>query len=426
MKDYEQAKNICITMLSGETGNINADLIKSTVERVNLMFNLPADETSSLVEELEAKYAIFSDQYRILDDEKPVPWVKSTKSEIAWNFWNRYRILIEQKGYAPDTINKTDNLTDDILDRLVRPGCNVPFDKRGLIVGHVQSGKTGNYIGLICKAADAGYKLIVVLAGIHNTLRSQTQLRIDEGFLGFDTQYARSLTQTTNRIGVGRIDPNLAAHSLTTNEINGDFNRRVSESSGINIRSNDPIILVIKKNTLVMKNLLGWLATRGETMQDGRKQIKNLPLLVIDDEADNASINISKNYVSGINACIRSMLKLFEQSAYIGYTATPYANIFVKQYTDDDVKGLDYNVHNIPLTLGKDIFPKNFIVNIPAPSNYIGPERIFGIESLENYEKETYPLHLFRIIDDYKPFIKEGHKKVTPNLKYFPQAFIVQ
>jgi hypothetical protein len=128
-----------------------------------------------------------------------------------------------------------DNLTDDILDRLIRPDSNVPFDKRGLIVGHVQSGKTGNYIGLMCKAADAGYKLIIVLAGIHNSLRSQTQLRIDEGFLGFDTQLARSITQTTDRIGVGRINPNLIAHSLTTNEINGDFNRRASENSGISI-----------------------------------------------------------------------------------------------------------------------------------------------------------------------------------------------
>jgi Z1 domain. len=411
MKNYEKAKSICITMLSGETESINADIIKKTVEQVNILCNLPGEQTDSLREELEVLYAILSDQYRIIDDKKTVPWVKNVKSEISWKFWNRYRILMEHKNYAPDTINKTDNLTDDILDRLVRPGGNLPFDKRGLIVGHVQSGKTGNYIGLICKAADAGYKLIVVLAGIHNTLRSQTQLRIDEGFLGFDTQLARSFTQTTNRIGVGRIDPNLAAHSLTTNEINGDFNRRVSESSGINIRGNDPIILVIKKNTSVMKNLLGWLATRGETMLDGKKQIKNLPLLVIDDEADNASINISKNYVSGINACIRSMLKLFEQSAYIGYTATPYANIFIKQYTDDDVKGLDYSVHNIPLALGKDIFPKNFIVNIPAPSNYIGPEKLFGIESIENYEKEIFPLQLFRIINDYELYIKDHHKK---------------
>lgn len=411
MTNYGQAKNVCITILSGVAESINTEQIKETVERVNLLFNLSPDEQNSLKEELEALYAIFSDQYRILDDKKPTPWVKNTKAEIKWSFWNRYRILLEQKNYAPDSINKLDNLTDDILDRLVSPVNNIPFDKRGLIVGHVQSGKTGNYIGLICKAVDAGYKMIIVLAGIHNSLRSQTQLRIDEGFLGFDTQHARSITQTTNRIGVGKIDPNVAANSLTTNEINGDFNRRAAESLGINIHGKDPIILVIKKNASVMKNLLGWLASRGETMEDGKKLIKNLPLLVIDDEADNASINISKNYVSSINACIRSILKLVEQSVYIGYTATPYANIFIKQYTDEDIKGLGYNVHNMPLALGMDIFPKNFIVNIPAPSNYIGPEKMFGIESLENFEQEIYPLKLFRFIDDYESFVKDGHKK---------------
>lgn len=412
MTNYEQARNICITMLSNATENINADFIREIIMRVNLMFKMPNGDFNKLQDELEALYAIFSDKYRILDDKKPDPWVKSAKAEIQWDFWNRYRVLLEQKNYAPDTINQLDNLTDDVLDRLICPGKNVnPFDKRGLIVGHVQSGKTGNYIGLMCKAADAGYRLIIVLAGIHNSLRSQTQLRIDEGFLGFDTQMGRNFTQTTNRIGVGKINPNLAAHSLTTNAINGDFNRSASESSGINIRGNNPIILVIKKNASVMKNLLGWLASRGETMEDGKKQIKNLPLLVIDDEADNASINISKNHVSGINACIRSMLKLFEQSAYIGYTATPYANIFIKQYTEDDVKGLDYNINNIPLSLGNDIFPKNFIVNIPAPSNYIGPEKLFGIESLENIEKNIYPLRLFRKIEDHESFIPEGHKK---------------
>lgn len=410
MTNYEQARSICITMLASATERINADFIKQTIERVNLLFKLSVEELHTLQEELEALYAVFSDKYRILDDKKPEPWVKNAKAEIRWDFWNRYRMLLEQKNYAPDTINQLDNLTDDVLDRLVRPGNNTRFDKRGLIVGHVQSGKTGNYIGLVCKAADAGYKLIIILAGIHNSLRSQTQLRVDEGFLGFDTQMARNFTQATNRIGVGKINPNLAAHSLTTNEINGDFNRRASESSGINIRGNDPIILVIKKNASVMKNLLSWLASRGETMEDGKKQIKNLPLLVIDDEADNASINISKNYVSGINACIRSMLKLFEQSAYIGYTATPYANIFIKQYTEDDVKGLDYNVNNIPLSLGNDIFPRNFIVNIPAPSNYIGPEKLFGIESLENVEKEVYPIRLFREVEDSELFIPEGHK----------------
>jgi hypothetical protein len=422
MSDYNLAKSICIAIFNNTNKSINSDVIKQAVENASMIASLSDSEKENLYHELEESYAIFSDEYKILDDQKTEPWIKNAKSGISWNFWNRYKILLEQKNFASDTINKLDELTDDILDRLVQPGGSRGFDKRGLIVGHVQSGKTSNFIGLICKAADAGYKLIVVLAGVHNSLRSQTQLRIDEGFLGFDTKTARNFAQTNNRIGVGRITPDLAAHSLTTNEVNGDFNRRASEISGINIRGNDPIILVIKKNVSVMKNLLGWLASRGDSMSDGYKYIKNLPLLVIDDEADNGSINISKNYVSGINACVRSLLKLFDQSAYIGYTATPYANIFIPQNNKEDSKGIDYSFENIPIALGGDIFPRNFIVNIPPPSNYFGPEQLFGFGKTKNINSEVKPVKLYRIVDDYESYIKDAHKRTDPIPKKLPPS----
>jgi hypothetical protein len=404
MTNFEQAKRICIAMLSGETGAIGTEIILQAVERTLTIFPLEHAERELLIVQIEALYAIFSDQYRILDDAEPEPWVRNAKADFTWEFWKRYKMQLESKNFAPDTINKLDNLTDDILDRLVRPGKLQAFDKRGLIVGQVQSGKTSNYTGLICKAADVGYRLIIVLAGLHNSLRTQTQLRIDEGFLGFDTQTARNFSKTNNRIGVGKFNPNLAAHSLTTSEPNGDFNRAASESSGINIRGNDPIILVIKKNASVMKNLLGWLASRGETMSDGRKLIKNLPLLVIDDEADNASINVSKSQVSTINGAIRALLSLFEQRAYIGYTATPYANIFIRYFEKEELKDLSLKLHkDVELTTGQDIFPKDFIVNIPAPSNYIGPAKVFGIVSSADIDKDVKPIHLYRIIDDYQP-----------------------
>ncbi|RBL93303.1 Z1 domain-containing protein [Chitinophaga flava] len=399
----DKAKNICITILSNEKQVITAAVIKETIEKASLLYPLSDPEKQSLFKTLETLYAVFSDEYRILDDATPEPWVKNRKSEFRWQFWNRYRQFLESRNYAPDTINKLDALTEDILDRLVQPGSHQRFEKKGLIVGHVQSGKTSNYIGLICKAADVGYKLIIVLAGIHNSLRSQTQLRIDEGFLGFDTQTARNFSKTSNRIGVGRINPNLAAHSLTTSDVNGDFTRKASEASGVNIRGNDPIILVVKKNPSVLKNLLLWLTSRGETMSDGQKLIRDLPLLLIDDEADNASINISKTHVSKINAAIRALLERFEQNAYIGYTATPYANIFAKYYDDEEAKDLNENFGSLNIKIGRDIFPKDFIVNIPAPSNYIGPAKIFGIVSSEDLDKEVEPISLFRIIKDYQP-----------------------
>ena len=100
-----------------------------------------------------------------------------------------------EKNFAPDVINKLDRITDSILDNFFDPSIKATINKKGLVVGQVQSGKTANYTGLICKAADAGFGLIIVLAGIHNNLRSQTQIRIDESFLGFDTQHTEHLTK---------------------------------------------------------------------------------------------------------------------------------------------------------------------------------------------------------------------------------------
>ena len=132
-----------------------------------------------------------------------------------------------------------DELTDKVLDKLFNPQrSEIQISKKGLVVGQVQSGKTANYTGLICKAADAGFNLIVVLAGIHNNLRSQTQNRIDEGFLGFDTQYERAYTMNkTTKIGVGPIPgfENAIANSYTTSLEKGDFTSRATNTAGFNL-----------------------------------------------------------------------------------------------------------------------------------------------------------------------------------------------
>src|SRR5690606_31648515 len=112
---------------------------------------------------------------------------KRAELNFANGFWGRYREYLEiEKNFAPEVINKLDRLTDNILDNLFDPSLKITINKKGLVVGQVQSGKTANYTGLVCKAADSGFKLIIIMAGIHNNLRSQTQLRIDESFLGLD------------------------------------------------------------------------------------------------------------------------------------------------------------------------------------------------------------------------------------------------
>lgn len=407
----EQAKNICIELLR-KIKNPSSQDINNSIDNVLKIFPNLDSERETLFNYLSATFSVFSEDYRILDtDEGYTPWLKDTKANIHWNFWNRY-ISYLQKKIAPDTINKLDNLTDDILDRIANPSTPGAWDKRGMVVGQVQSGKTSNYTGLINKAADAGYKLIIVLAGMHDSLRSQTQIRIDEGFLGFNSQ--RSLQYSnTNKIGVGFYNPldtksnqpiDLPANALTSSHLNGDFNRKVAQSAGIHLRSSDPIVAVVKKNGSILKNLISWLAVWGDKQPDGKIIIRNVPFLLIDDEADNASINVSKEKVSAINGCIRALLSLFEQSAYVGYTATPFANIFIPILEEKSFKGIDLTIKDYEFTVGQDLFPKDFIINIPAPSNYIGPAKVFGLPALGSTDIDEEPLPVIRLVKDYEAF----------------------
>ena len=439
----EQALKICITLLENEQAPSDQHL-RDVINKVSVLFSLSDDEKEKLHRHLRSVLGIFSEGYKILDSEDGFnPWVKVSKGQISWSFWNRYKAFMEQR-MARDTLNKLDNLTDDILDRIGNPASSGIWDKRGLVVGQVQSGKTGNYIGLINKAADAGYKLIIILAGLHDSLRSQTQIRIDEGFLGYNTQ--RSLQYSSHYfIGVSKYNPTdpitgntkeLPVHALTSGHINGDFNQTKIQGS-TNLRGSDPIVAVVKKNPSILRNLILWLAKWGTKNSEGKLLIQNLPILLIDDEADNASINVSKERVSAINGYIRALLTLFEQSAYVGYTATPFANVFIPLQDSQNSKGLDVAIKDFAFSVGDDLFPKDFIINIPAPSNYIGPAELFGLEAgRSSRDKEIEPLPLIRDITVFDSsglvFVPDKHKKNGPlpdvlpeSLKYAIKCFML-
>ncbi|WP_319506047.1 Z1 domain-containing protein [uncultured Methanolobus sp.] len=417
---YKQAIRTIRTFLP-DTGSITIDEIEKFVD-ITLSIEMYKDlEKEKLVREIESLYRIRQDDYKIIEgNERRKPWLNEKKSQIGFEngFWGRYREYLEdEKNFAPDTINKLDDLTDKILDNLFDPTKNIQIDKKGLVVGQVQSGKTANYTGLICKAADAGFGLIIVLAGIHNNLRSQTQLRLDEGFLGFDTQYARAFNQNKYYIGVGCLRKPLNSHaqSLTSSLDTGDFTQGSVSGHGFNFDTNDPIIAVIKKNSHVLRRIYTWLASKTDDNTDLGKIIRDKPLLLIDDEADNASINISNDPEkrSTINDRITNIINLFGKNAYVGYTATPFANIFIP--IDED-----------------NLFPRDFIINIPAPSNHIGPDKIFGFDFVEDEQESETTLPIVNRISDYHTFVPDKHKiddqlpsKLPQSLKLAIRCFII-
>ncbi|WP_201859341.1 Z1 domain-containing protein [Microvirga soli] len=356
-----------------------------------------------IVSEIETRMAVtIGRATTLIDPTGHQDWYFGDRKQ-GRRFFRRYRDFLDQElrwpSAAVTAIDETTDIVMELLEDPLRPG---PWDRRGLVVGHVQSGKTANYAGLIAKAADAGYKLIIVLAGMHNALRGQTQARLDRDFLGYDTSRVKR-GQVPLPIGVGAIDGSCHAEYLTTKT--SDFRRSIADQTGTGVQQR-PLLLVVKKNASILRNLNSWvteiLAPRGDT--------SSAPLLVIDDEADQASVDTGDPELDGdgvpaedydpsrINGEIRRLLKAFDRSAYVGYTATPFANILIH----DEAIARKY---------GEDLFPRSFIVNLPTPSDYIGPGVVFGIDADEDGEVDD-PLPLIRSLDqDGEGWIPASHKK---------------
>ena len=342
-----------------------------------------------------------SDSVGLANDEDHEVWLPARTADINWSFWDRYRKLLVGQ-LPPPVVTNLDSVTHDILGRLedpLRPG---RWDRRGLVVGQVQSGKTNNYVGLVNKAIDAGYKFVIVLAGLHDSLRAQTQYRVDEGVIGKNSSIKSGVS---NQFGVGRFGPTLNAISLTDSSQNGDFSLQGAQRATFSLGS-DPVVLVVKKNATILKNLKKWIASNNTGRFDqGRPVIADVPMLLLDDEADSASINTAdEEDPSTINRLIREILHSFTQSAYVGYTATPFANIFIDDQAKTEAEG-------------PSLFPASFIVHLKPPSNYIGAEKVFGLNSGDND-----PLPITRNVDDYQLWVPDKHKKdLVPGA--LPQSF---
>lgn len=292
------------------------------------------------------------------------PWVNERRGGIDPFYWQRYREMLSRNGWPPLVLATLDRSTDELLDFLGNPVEPDRWKRRGLVMGDVQSGKTATYAALMCKAADAGYRMIILLTGTLENVRRQTQERLDEGFVGFDSRgylVTKGIRQTLH-IGVGLIDGRRNGIVFTSSE--NDFRKSAASALNISLSSvNEPVLIVAKKNKAVLERLETWLRLRNKE-HDNRIGV---PLLLIDDEADNASVNTrGADSPTSINKAIRNLLRLFRRSSYVGFTATPFANIFIDPESTTEMEG-------------DDLFPNDFIHVLEAPTNYVGMHRLFGL-----------------------------------------------
>jgi hypothetical protein len=309
----------------------------------------------------------------VIAEGGPQAWFEGWDSASGY-YWRRQRFFLAQRLHRADyEIDSLDRASDRVLAHMGNPNGIEGFAVRGLVVGHVQSGKTANFSALIAKAADAGYRVVIVLSGLHNTLRQQTQRRLQRD-LGHDVSD-----------GVGLPEPGRQWVWMTSGELGGDFSTRGTSSAVL--QGNDHVILVVKKNKTRLQRLLEWMENRVPA---------HVPVLVIDDEADQASVNTGGNRTpiaeqvdldqddydgdipaddeldpSAINLRIRQLLNLFAKCSYVAYTATPFANVLI-------------NPRAFDAQAGKDLFPRDFIISLPQPpgSRYVGAEYLFGRDAL--------------------------------------------
>ena len=336
------------------------DEVKRVAESLANLYGYQVNLDSVIAEAMTEVTTRMGMGVSLVDMETPhdEEWV-SKRDDINWTYSKAYEEYLKGEGWSPAVVQSLSDVSGKILGHLQDPTSEGSWDRRGLVIGHVQSGKTANYMGVIAKAADTGYKFIIVIAGIHNNLRRQTQERIDEGFVG------RSSDPNNHGASVGVGLEKGYPHPATLTNIHQDFNKNTAAQSGWRI--NDfakPVIFVIKKNVRTLDSLHTWLK---EMNAKGDDRISDVPMLMIDDEADHASINTNREDINPTrtNAMIRRILGLFAKSCYVGYTATPFANIFInpESYGDEDTR--------------EELFPRDFIYCLDPPSTYFGPEKVF-------------------------------------------------
>lgn len=346
-------------------GNANVDFVELTnaANQLSGIFfkDLTQGEVAEVVAEItQEEEIVLTGGGTVYDPKTFKKWLDGRRVEVSHARSNAYEQLLVSRDWAKSVIQDLAAQTDEVVELLGDPTDPGDWARRGLLLGEVQSGKTATYIGILNKAIDYGYRLIIVIGGHTNDLRRQTQVRMDSDLIGYDTSRIGENIATTalDPIGVAEFDRSIRANVLTT--VDGDFSKGKSRA-GLNwIQDTLPTVLVIKKNATVIQNVTNYI--RQQT-NGGRLE---MPLVLIDDEADWGTPNTgSDTDPTRVNAAVRRLLDTSRRSSYLGITATPFANIFIDHAAENE-------------SLGQDLFPADYIRVMSSPSNYRGIGRYFS------------------------------------------------
>ena len=399
--DLKKFRDIISTQLpkAGDNEPIREDTINTTVEntfkaRLILGLDISENEKESVRKEILSNNKILLGLGAVLVQKRHAKWFAQRKDTLPMKYWERFeQYMLQDKCMPMNVVSSMDRVSDEIVDLLGDPtrGDNESEQRRGLIIGDVQSGKTINYSGIICKAVDAGFRTVILLTGTTNDLRQQTQIRIDEAFVGVDSNLMNEEANKLTPIGVGKFNPDPALRPIAFTTAAKDFNKNAAKQLSMTLSQGQgerPMLFVIKKNTSVLNNLLEWIQKHN---QNESSKINN-SVLMIDDEADYASVNTKaiNEDPSKTNALIENLLNIFRFSSYVGFTATPYANIFIDPATDEEMEH-------------EGLFPKDYIYALDAPTNYIGARNIFPANSKYH--------NILRDIEDAEDYYPIKHKK---------------
>ncbi|WP_211978364.1 Z1 domain-containing protein [Brevibacterium sp. W7.2] len=345
-------RSIVEEYLEGRLHHMNFnDAVKQVNEKLGDLIDDMDEILQAIVREREEQVTAFTKLTEVgisrRQDLREVGWYTGVEGD---GVWSALKELMENGGLGK-ALTSIDASSDEIVATLAEP--KVDGDKRlGLVVGNVQSGKTANYSAVIAKALDSKYQLVLVLSGVHNNLRKQTQQRLDRD--------------------LGVIENSRDWYQLTSDE--ADFGTACITNASAIARNNKRILAVVKKNGSRLRNLLNFLRAVDEETK------KRLPILIVDDESDQATPDSSPDKDSdptAINQLMREIWAEVRNGTYVGYTATPFANIFMDPNSQQGSKL-------------EELYPKDFLHVMPTPAEYFGAERIFGLGEVAD-EKTDVP-----------------------------------